>query len=115
VTRTANADALRLAIRKISADYENIFRPQLAMLEAALGSGRLPRSSPQIDESREVHRRTFIVNSLLAALNWRMSTSPDEGLPNLVPEASVASTERSCVFRSDPGTDSGTTRAPIPI
>jgi hypothetical protein len=51
-----------------------------------------------VDESLEHHARCYIINALLEALNWRLNSKPDEGLPNLLPEAAV---------RSD---DSGTRR-----
>jgi hypothetical protein len=44
-----------------------------------------------LDESLEGHARAYIVNGLLAALNWRLDARPEDGLPNLVPEAPVRS------------------------
>ena len=42
----------------------------------------------------EAHAREFMVNSVLEALNWRMSIAGDEYLPNLVPEAPLQSVGR---------------------
>ncbi|MEM0235898.1 MAG: hypothetical protein QW628_11315 [Thermofilum sp.] len=37
------------------------------------------------------------MNALLAALNWRLDTPPEDGLPNLIPEVPVRSEERGSI------------------
>ena len=50
-----------------------------------------------MDESLEAHIRVHVVNCLLAALNWRLNASPEDGLPNLLPEAPIRSTRAKSV------------------
>ena len=33
----------------------------------------------------------FIINTLLEGLNWRLNSKPEDGLPNVLPEAAVRS------------------------
>jgi len=49
------------------------------------------RRPPDFDESLEHHARCYLINALLAGLNWRLDLSLEEGLPNLLPEATVRS------------------------
>lgn len=106
----ANADDFRAAFSSAHVQYEVTFRPQLRQLEEALADGTLKRTA-LIDESREIHAREYIVNSFLAALNWRMTSAPTEGLPNLVPETAIASEDRGTRRYMDYlGIEAGTTR-----
>jgi hypothetical protein len=90
VRRSANADDFVIAVNGISDSYKTTFKPQLDILDAAYVSN----ASPAILEVREVHARAYIVNSLLAALNWRMTATESDDLPNLAPEVSVTSQQR---------------------
>lgn len=91
MSRTRNADEFRTAFQRARADYDRIFRRQLD--EARALYDRLPaeKRPPEFDESLEHHARCYLINALLAALNWRLDLSLEDGLPNLLPEAAVRS------------------------
>lgn len=94
MSRIRNADESLLQFRRIIEEYEGRFAPRLrALRERYTGT---PEGG-LLDHSLEVHVRVYIVNALLAALNWRLNASPDDGLPNLVPEAPVRSESRKSV------------------
>ncbi|WP_148228641.1 hypothetical protein [Thermus scotoductus] len=89
--RVRNADEFLLRFRRIFEDYEQLFAPSIAQLRAQYAG---KPGEDLLDYSLEVHAREYIVNSLLAALNWRLDAQPEEGLPNLVPEVPVRSSQR---------------------
>lgn len=89
--RVRNADEFLLRFRRIFEDYEQLFAPSIAQIRAQYAG---KPGEDLLDYSLEVHAREYIVNSLLAALNWRLDAQPEEGLPNLVPEVPVRSSER---------------------
>jgi hypothetical protein len=93
VSRVSNADQFLLAFRRIVRDYERLFRPRLVAVRAKYTQSPLGRVPEAVDSSLEAHGRAYLVNALLAALNWRLNYTPNEGLPNLVPEAPVTSDE----------------------
>jgi hypothetical protein len=91
VSRVRNADEFRTVFQRASGDYDRIFRRRLD--EARAWYDQLPaeRRPPEFDESLEHHARSYLINALLAGLNWRLDLSLDEGLPNLLPEVGVRS------------------------
>lgn len=94
MSRVRNADESCQQFRKICADYERLFQPRISAIREQFErspAGQIPRS---VDESLEAHIRAYVVNALLAALNWRLDARPEDGLPNLVPEAPIKSEER---------------------
>jgi hypothetical protein len=94
VSRVRNADEFLLRFRKIRDDYERLFGPRTAEIRKKYTESPIEKL---VDGSLEAHSRTYIVNALLAALNWRLDTSPEYGLPNLVPEAPVSSLEKGTI------------------
>ena len=97
MSRVRNADDFLLQYRKICNKYEQIFGPRLAEVRriyAATPAGALSAANK---ENLEAHGRVYLVNSLLAALNWRLDSRPEEGLANLIPEAPIRSEDRGSV------------------
>ena len=91
MSRTRNATEFRTAVLGVSGTYERAFRPTLDKLRATFAGTSASGQSVAVDESLEYHARCYIVNALLTALNWRLDSSPGEGLPNLAPEVAVTS------------------------
>jgi len=94
LSRIRNADEFRLKFREIRGKYERIFGPRIAEIRRKYASGP---ERDLIDRNLEMHARVYIVNALLAALNWRMDSFPEDGLPNLIPEAPVRSADRKSI------------------
>jgi hypothetical protein len=101
MSRSRNAEDFRLKYLKIRSNYEGTYRGQIERVRAMYerSEAGVPRS--YVDDLLEVHFREYFVNSFLQALNWRLSISPDEGLPNLIPESPVASVSRGTKRRLD--------------
>jgi hypothetical protein len=91
VSRVRNADESLMRFRKARADYECSYKPRLGEIRAMYSNNPADMVPPAIDESLETHSRVYLVNAMLSALNWRLDCSPEEGLPNLVPESPDAS------------------------
>ena len=94
MSRVRNADAFLLRFRGSRKTYEKIFAKRIADIRQKF-TGQ-PQES-LLDNTLEAHERTYIVNDLLAALNWRLDARTEDGLPNLIPEAPVRSEERKTV------------------
>jgi hypothetical protein len=94
VIRVQNADEFLLWIRKIQTDYDRVFRSRIDEIRNKYA--RKPEAGP-LDQSLEAHSRAYVVNALLAALNWRLDACLENGLPNLIPEAPIRSEERRSV------------------
>ena len=95
MSRVRNADEFQQRFRKLRDDYERRFGPRVANVRqeyAGNSAGQVPPVT--VDECLEFHIRAYVVNGMLAALNWRLDTSLEDGLPNLIPEAPVRSLER---------------------
>jgi hypothetical protein len=92
VSRTRNAIEFRTRFLGATSDYLRLFQPLLDKLRAQLAATTAPPApDPDLDDSLEFHARAYILNALLGALNWRLDVNPQDGLPNLVPEAAVVS------------------------
>jgi len=91
VSRVGNADEFLIRFQGIRVNYDRIFRLRVAQIREKY-AGRPEEGL--IDQSLEAHARAYIVNDFLAALNWRLNQKPEDGLPNLIPEAPIRSAER---------------------
>jgi hypothetical protein len=101
VNRVRNAGEFLLRFQRAWGDYETHYKPRIDRVRAAYTNNPTEQVPPTIDESLEVHAREYLINTLLYALNWRLNYSPEEGLPNLVPEAPLTSAERGTRRRLD--------------
>lgn len=95
VTVVANADSFALACRRLQGNYESTFKHRIAEVRAKFGEG-LPAGErlvavDALDQALEAHARAYVINGVLAALNWRIGSLPEDGLGELVPEAPVLS------------------------
>lgn len=88
-----NADDFRQRLNTIRGQYDLVFKPLLDKIRNELSEDKR-RRPPEVDLALEIHKRTYFVNGLLIALNWRLDREPGEGLPNIVPEAAIESAER---------------------
>jgi hypothetical protein len=96
VSRVRTATQFLQKLRKIAAQYEQLFRPRIDEIRKNFVQ-RPPTKPPLADESLEAHSRAYFLNALLAALNWRLDVSPETALPNLVPEAPIQSLEKGTI------------------
>ena len=87
MSRSRNAVDFRTAFLGAKTKYDSVFRDRIDRLHTQLDKP----SKVAVDDSLEYHSRCFIINTLLEALNWRLNTKPEEGLPNVLPEAAVRS------------------------
>jgi len=94
VSRVRNADESKQQFRKICADYNHFFKLRISAIREEYEKTPTGKPPPFVDDSLEAHIRVYIVNALLAALNWRLNARPEVDLPNLVPEAPVKSEAR---------------------
>jgi hypothetical protein len=94
MSRVRNADEFLLSFRRISVDYQRLFAPRIEQIRRTY-SGK--PEGDLVDQSLEAHARAYVVNALLAALNWRLDARPEDGLPNLIPEAPICSDERGSI------------------
>jgi hypothetical protein len=97
VSRVRTATEFLQKFRKLNDKYEQRFRPHIDKIRknyAGSSPGKLPSI---VDECLEAHSRVYVVNALLAALNWRLDVAPETDLPNLVPEAPIQSLERGTI------------------
>ncbi len=91
MSRNRNADEFRSAFQRARGDYDRIFRPRLDEVRTWYDHLSVELRPPDFDESLEYHVRCYVINGLLAALNWRLDVTLEDGIPNLLPEASVRS------------------------
>ena len=94
MSRVRNATDFLLKFREIRERYEGLFRHRIAEIRTTYANNRSERPPPAVDESLEAHSRVYLVNALLAALNWRLDQAPEQDLPNLVPEVPVESSQQ---------------------
>lgn len=86
-----NADEFLLKARRIRREYKEHFGPRIAQVRARYADTRLGATPDGVEAGLEFHARCYVVNGLLAALNWRLDASPEDGLPPLVGEAPIRS------------------------
>jgi hypothetical protein len=107
VSRVRNATEFLRRIRNAREDYLDIYKGQIDETRARFTENPLGQVPPDIDESLEAHLRVYFVNAFLNALNWRLEKSPQDGLPNLIPEAPIASSGEGTIrFLDYLGTES---------
>lgn len=87
-----NADDFADRLRRIRADYEGIYQLSIKKIRQQFANNLTGKVPPDVDSLLEAHLRQYFINGFLKALNWRFGVSPDEGLPNLIPEAPIQST-----------------------
>ena len=90
MSRIRNGNEFLIKFVEIWKAYESNFAPRLEELRSRFAA------KPQwqaIQPELEYHRRCYIINGLLAALNWRLDVAPGDGLPNLIPEQPVTSAD----------------------
>lgn len=93
-------DDLVLRLRQIGENYRNAFGLLVAKVRAEL-VGKDGEILKAAEATLEFHSRQYVVNCLLAALNWRMNLSANEGLPNLLPEVAIRSSETDRILFLD--------------
>ncbi len=94
MSRVRNAADFLHRFRKLHADYHRMFVPEIAQVRQKFAESDFPEIPPHVDDSLEFHARTYIINALLEALNWRLNTDASHDLPNLVPEVPLTSQAR---------------------
>lgn len=97
MSRVPNATEFSHKLYRAREDYESIYRQQVEEVRAQYTNNPSGEAPPEIDESLEAHLRHYFINAFLNALNWRLEVSPNDGLPNLIPESPVASLSRGSV------------------
>lgn len=111
MSRVRNSYEFLRRLRGISGAYDQLFRPRIDKIRNQFSRTPLGAVPPDVDESLEAHSRAYFVNGFLAALNWRLDVTPEDGLPNLIPEAPVSSSETGRRrFLDYLGFERGTTR-----
>lgn len=111
MSRVRNANEFLLRIRGATSKYNECFSTRIRDLRARYADSPAPKKQ-LLDESLEAHIRAYVVNDLLAGLNWRQDQQTQDGLPNLVPEAPVRSSQSKGTVRflDYLGFECGTTR-----
>ena len=101
MTRTKNAAEFRKMLGRLRADYDRFATPRLDEVRNKYSDPRKGGPPESIAAAIEWHLRFFLINSFLAARNWRMNLKPEDGLPNLVPESPVRSEKRGSIRHLD--------------
>jgi hypothetical protein len=91
LSRARNAEDFLQEYRRIRFQYDALYRHRIEAIRAAYSDNPGGSVSPSVDNALEAHLREYFVNAFLRALNWRMDVSVEDDLPNLVPEAPIAS------------------------
>jgi hypothetical protein len=86
-----NANEFFVKLQGIRNRYHSLFGPRLAQLRSRYTNAEWDAAQQEL----EFHRRCYIINDLLALLNWRLDELPHSGLPNLIPEQPVTSIDTS--------------------
>jgi len=97
LSRVGNATEFSNRLYRVRDDYERVYRLQIEEVRARYVGNPTGEAPPEINELLEAHERHYFINGFLNALNWRLDLTPDEGLPNLIPESPVASLERGTI------------------
>lgn len=97
MSRVRNGTDFLQRLQRLGDDYEGTYGPLISRLRRRLAPDSPGVAVACLDEGLEAHARAYFVNAFLAALNWRLDVSREEGLPNLVPEAPVRSVERKTI------------------
>jgi hypothetical protein len=87
VTFVRNADESLQIYLGAQAAYQERFKTFLAKVRRTYAKG----ANPNVDDALEEHGRTYVINEMLRALNWRDGAGAEIGLANTIPEAPVES------------------------
>jgi hypothetical protein len=80
-----SANDFRLAYRRLQADYDRLFEPQVTAVRAVLADPK--RKDPNLEEALEAHVRTYLIDGTLKALRWVIMPSTTAEIANMIPEA----------------------------
>lgn len=101
MSRVRNATEFRKRYDDVLSDYTHRYKPMLDKKRKQYVSQKEDQDpifvSAEIakhDEVSEWQTRKYFIDGLLLALNWTLDWSLQDGLPNLVPELAVVSSER---------------------
>jgi len=94
VSRVQNADDFLLRFRAIRTDYQDLFATRITAIRAKYTK---EAEKDVADQALEAHARAYMINGLLAALNWRLDQKAEDGLPNIFPEVPVLSKQTSTI------------------
>ena len=97
MSRVRNATEFLRLLHRNRANYEERYRPMIESARSQNAANPSRKAPPEIDECLEAHLRQYFINGFLNALNWRLELSPDEGLPNMIPELPIASLARGTI------------------
>lgn len=97
MSRVRNAVEFQQAHRQIRYFYDQLYRRRVETIRAEYARSPARITPTSVDDALEAHVREYVVNSLLGALNWRLNASVEHGLPNLIPEAPVASSTNGTI------------------
>lgn len=82
-----SANDFRVAFRRIRGDYERIYERQITAVRAALADPQ--RKDPDLEAALEAHVRAFVIDGMLKALRWVITSSTPAEIANMIPEAQV--------------------------
>ena len=81
-----NATEFISELRNVRARYTERYGRRISEIRsryAGLPGDRIPGFQ---EDALEIHLRTYYMNALLQALNWRLDSTMEDGLPSLLPE-----------------------------
>lgn len=93
MTDVRNANDFSHCLRTIQDRYTEQFGPRIRQIRQQFGS--VPKE--ELDFILEAHARAYFVNRFLEALNWRIDQETEEGLPPLIPEAPIRSSQKASI------------------
>jgi hypothetical protein len=97
VSRVRSATEFRTQFQAAWDSYQSRFRPQIDTMRAEYARESAGLVPPDVDESLEAHSRRYLIDAMLAALNWKLDSDFGEEPSILVPEAPVLSLERRTI------------------
>ena len=84
-----SANDFRIEYRKLQGNYDRLYEPQVAAVRAALADPK--RGTSDLEEALEAHVRTYLIDGMLKALRWAITSSTPSEITNMIPEAQVDS------------------------
>lgn len=87
ISRVRSGNDFRIAYRRIQADYDRLYEPQVASVRTILSDPK--RKDPNLEEALEAHVRTYRIDQILNALRWVITPSTPAEIANMIPEAQV--------------------------
>ena len=96
-----NANEFLNELRNARFRYTESYAPRISEIRrryaGLLGDGVPGLLQEALEETLEIHERIYYVNALLQALNWRLDSSMEDGLPSLLPEVPIRSARKGTV------------------